>query len=136
MIWGQIKFIDKTGIYKTVQGPAIYESGRRKRRSGQKRHGNKQGVQLRKSGCIESLCSPPTVRSPRGCSLFCLLSRLSSRGLPLGGVLGARTISYLMPCVAAEEAELKLEAVIPLLRSQLPVFTKLVSVWVLWFGRR
>jgi len=36
--------------------------------------------------------------------------------------------------VAAEEAKLKLEAAVPLLRSQLAIFTKLVSVWVLWFG--
>jgi len=75
------------------------------------------------------------VRSPRGCSLFCLLSRLGSRGLPLGGVLGAGTISYLMSRVATEEAELKLEAAIPLLRSQLAVFTKLVGVRVLRFGQ-
>jgi len=41
-----------------------------------------------------------------------------------------------MPCVAAEEAELKLEAVIPLLGSQLAVFTELVGVQVLWFRQR
>jgi len=84
----------------------------------------------------QSLRSPPTVRGPRGCSLFCLLSRLSSRGLPLGGVLGAGTIGYLMFRVAAEEAELKLEAAIPLLGSQLAIFTELVGVRVLRFGRR
>ena len=76
------------------------------------------------------------MRSPRGCSLFCLLSRLGSQGLPLGGVLGAGTFSYLMSRVAAEEAELKLEVVVPLLRSQLVVFSEFVSVRVLRFGRR
>jgi len=38
--------------------------------------------------------------------------------------------------VAAEEAELKLEVAVPLLGSQLAVFTELVSVQVLWFGQR
>ena len=41
-----------------------------------------------------------------------------------------------MPHVAAEEAELKLEAVVPLLGSQLAVFTELVGIRVLRFGRR
>jgi len=55
---------------------------------------------------------------------------------PLGGVLGAGTISYLVSRIAAEEAELKLEAAVLLLRGQLAVFTELVGVWVLWFERR
>jgi len=38
--------------------------------------------------------------------------------------------------VATEEAELKLEAAVPLLRSQLAVFTELVGIRVLRFGRR
>jgi len=36
--------------------------------------------------------------------------------------------------VAAEEAELKLEAAVPLLGSQLAVFTELVGIWVPRFG--
>ena len=39
-----------------------------------------------------------------------------------------------MPRVAAKEAELKLEAAIPLLGSQLAVFTEFVGVRVLRFG--
>jgi len=75
--------------------------------------------------------SPPLVRSPRGCSLFCLLSRLGSQGFPLGGGLGARTVGNLVSRVVAEEAELKLVAVVPLLGRQLAVLTELVGVWVL-----
>jgi len=42
-----------------------------------------------------------------------------------------------MPCIATEEAELKLEAAVPLLGSQLTVFTELVGIrQVLRFGRR
>ena len=44
--------------------------------------------------------------------LFCLLSRLGSRGFPLGRVLGTRTVGNLVSRVAAEEAELKLVAVV------------------------
>jgi len=38
--------------------------------------------------------------------------------------------------VAAEEAKLKLEAAVPLLGSQLAIFTELVSIQVLRFGQR
>ena len=41
-----------------------------------------------------------------------------------------------MSQVAVEEAELKLEAAVPLLRSQLAVLTELVGIQVLRFGRR
>ena len=59
---------------------------------------------------------------------------VDSRGFPLGGVLGTRTVGNLVSRVAAEEAELKLVAAVLLLGSQLAVFTELVGVRVLRFG--
>ena len=68
-IWGQIKFIYKAGIYKTMEGASIYESSRSKRGSGRERNGYKQGVQLGKSGCIEpdraSSCTARVSAAPR-----------------------------------------------------------------------
>ena len=52
-----------------MQGPAIYESDRRKRRSGQKINRYKQGVWLGKSGCVEPdralLCTTRVSAAPR-----------------------------------------------------------------------
>ena len=68
-IRGQIEFIHKVGIYKTMGGAAIYESGRSKRGSGRERNGYKQGVRLGESGCVEpdraSSCTARVSAAPR-----------------------------------------------------------------------
>ena len=49
--------MDKAGVHKTVSGPGINESGKfRKVRDGRRGKGNMEGVQFRKSRCVEADC--------------------------------------------------------------------------------